>query len=232
MPPTLELNVMTEPASDDDQIDDLVTVATFRSPQEASITKAALSCEGIEAFIQGAASSSMLSYYGSSVAGASLQVRQSEAERAAVLLADFESAARKTDETASPWQCANCGAEVDGGFELCWSCGNEFDEQTQTTSFSSSTPGQPPIESHTTSELAAENAISPQDTTADQTVDRAWRAAVWGIVLFPFWFYSLFLVIEVSGKEISRTALWKFYGTLVILVCAFFVLSFSVVLFK
>lgn len=116
---------MTEPGPDEHQIDDLVTVATFRSPQEASIAKAALSNEGVDAFIQGAESSSMLSYYGSSVAGANLQVRQSEAARAVSLLADFETDARLTAETARSWKCPNCGAEVDAGFELCWSCGCE-----------------------------------------------------------------------------------------------------------
>jgi hypothetical protein len=24
---------------------------------------------------------------------------------------------------AAPWTCPNCGAEVDGEFELCWQCG-------------------------------------------------------------------------------------------------------------
>ena len=31
-------------------------------------------------------------------------------------------AAKTADDSATAWVCARCGAEVDAGFEICWSC--------------------------------------------------------------------------------------------------------------
>ena len=32
-------------------------------------------------------------------------------------------ASRGSLPMVGPWKCANCGAEVDAGFDICWQCG-------------------------------------------------------------------------------------------------------------
>ena len=31
------------------------------------------------------------------------------------------------DEKSEPWQCPECGVEVDGNFSQCWNCGTDDD---------------------------------------------------------------------------------------------------------
>lgn len=61
------------------------------------------------------------------------------------------------------------------------------------------------------------DATSAQELTADQKADRAWRAAVLGIVVFPLLLYAIFLVVEICKEDLSPSATRKFHGTLLIL---------------
>lgn len=203
---------MTVPNHDNQVDDDLVTIATFPSPQEANIAKSALNAEGVEAFVQGEITTSMLSYYGSSVAGARLQVRKSDSSRATEFLSVIESR-EQPPESIGPWTCPNCQSEVDAGFAVCWSCGRDADDVS------------PPTQTDKReSEIPQDGHEEDQPTrieSPDELANRAFRAAIWGIVFFPFWFYATYLIVMVSDKPLSPIGKRKFYASVAIFVLLF-----------
>lgn len=76
----------------DNPMDDrLITIATFHQPFEAHIVKGRLEAEGVECFVQDEAVAQMV-LYAPAIGGAKLQVRESDAARAAEILdlPDFE----------------------------------------------------------------------------------------------------------------------------------------------
>lgn len=178
---------------------DLVTVARFRNPQEASISKGALDAEGIQAYLIGAEAATTLSYVGSAIGGVRLQVASDDSGQAKQVLATT-----MEDTSTAAWQCPACGSDVDAGFELCWSCGASPDQSASTGALPS-----PVDESDETSEAI--------DQEAEVMVTRLWRASVLGIALFPLLFYSLSLIFKLSSRQLSRGATWKYYSALVIL---------------
>ena len=106
--------------------DKLVRVATCASINEANVLKTALEDNGIESVVDGDAISAAFGSFGSTLTDAKLLVRREDARQAATII-------RQTRETFSaprkdPWFCGKCLEEVEGGFEVCWSCGLARDE--------------------------------------------------------------------------------------------------------
>ena len=58
--------------------------------------------------------------------GLELWVYQDEDIPKALIL--IEMMTDSTNSPGKPWICPHCGEEVEGHFDLCWSCGKEKDE--------------------------------------------------------------------------------------------------------
>ncbi|WP_373509081.1 DUF2007 domain-containing protein [Thiocapsa sp.] len=54
-------------------------------------------------------------------------VEDDELERGRTLLGRFQADALLPSDPAT-WHCAGCGESVDGGFDLCWNCGQARSE--------------------------------------------------------------------------------------------------------
>lgn len=145
----------------------LRTVATFGSPVEARLAQTRLQEAGLTAFVHGEETGTTLWYVGTALGGVTLQVPEADLERAAEIL-------RSQDQSraAAAWTCPACGSEVDAGFEVCWSCGASGEENPQ------------PETAHPA--LAEEMMPSGTDPPrADELLDRAWRASLFGLVILP-----------------------------------------------
>jgi hypothetical protein len=103
----------------------MVTIATFENPTEAHAAKHCLEAEGIAAVVTDEAVGNWLSYMGSAIGGIKLQVAETDVARGEEVL--FVQT-RADGQQLAPWRCARCRETVDGGFEICWSCGGERDE--------------------------------------------------------------------------------------------------------
>jgi hypothetical protein len=80
---------------------ELVTIATFQSPVEASIAKSCLEAEGMDAFLADEAAVAMNWDLTNALGGIKLQVRMRQSEQAAAILAESKrSAASALDQTA------------------------------------------------------------------------------------------------------------------------------------
>lgn len=51
-----------------------------------------------------------------------LWVDRSDEQRARSMLETF---AHKAEHTSKPWMCAQCGEDIEGQFDSCWSCGED-----------------------------------------------------------------------------------------------------------
>jgi hypothetical protein len=180
---------------------ELATIATFGDAQEASIVKGSLQDHDIRSFLIGELAGVTLWHVGTALGGVKLQVASTTAARATALLEELRA------ENSSPaWHCPHCGADVDEGFDQCWSCGAGADSGTSLVSSNGHRPVQ----------IEATPTVNP-----DEIANRAWRAAVIGASFFPIWFYASFLILRISGEELSPPATRKFYGSLAIIAVAF-----------
>ncbi len=101
---------------------DLISIAAFDSEPEAKILQIALIDRGIKAVISG----DVTAFGGLAGGATSVQVfvRRIEADEARKIL---EQMPLESKQLLPAWNC-KCGAEVDEGFAICWSCGAEFPE--------------------------------------------------------------------------------------------------------
>ena len=87
-----------------------------RDDSEAQLLKLALKEVGVDAAIQ-ADPDILAGWHGRP----QVYVHKEDLEIASVVLDNFiaESASEMPTE---PWICPSCGEEIDGGFDICWSC--------------------------------------------------------------------------------------------------------------
>jgi len=98
--------------------DSYVKLAEFESSITAPSMRILLEANGIEARVHGDFIAEI-----ASVEHIRLVVRESDLEMAKRVINEVPAAA----ETLVPeWVC-DCGATVDEGFQICWSCGHECD---------------------------------------------------------------------------------------------------------
>jgi hypothetical protein len=111
---------------------DLVTVAIFETAVEASPARAMLEAEGIQTYLQGEVTGYMLWYMWPGLGGVKLQVENKDVQQATELLRKYLDEAENEEDAKTShvpnWVCPRCGAEVDAGFEICWSCGTVIDD--------------------------------------------------------------------------------------------------------
>jgi len=203
---------------------DLVPLLTYASVYEAHNYRNLLADEGIEAVVDGEVSASMLSHIGRAV-DTRLMVQRVDAERAARILAD---AKQESDQrTKSEWFCGKCQEIVDGGFEVCWSCGGRQHEVED--------PTVDPTNLKTTDSAAVDATLADDtrsrsveafpnpgqtDPQGVRTVDdeppvqtatfsdatqlqlrRAWRASLFGVGFFPLMVYSVYLLVTLPVES-------------------------------
>jgi hypothetical protein len=94
----------------------------------AQLLRSALEAEGVPVMVQG---EHLTSLQGETPAGSSAQYRvllsdDEQWPKAERLVADWF-AARNAAST-EPWTCTHCGERHEPQFELCWKCGEPFDE--------------------------------------------------------------------------------------------------------
>jgi hypothetical protein len=190
----------------------LKTIAAFLTPEDAEVAKIALDDEGIESFLEGAATVGMLWYAGNALGGVKLQVAEADVQRAKEILA-------QTDVSSTEaWTCQHCGEKVPLGFNVCWSCESPVED-------SSRAPGAAPSPVPGVEETEA----------TDEGDAMAWRAAaaaVIGVFLCPplLTFYSISILLKLSFLDhpLSRKGTRNFYVAICVdlavgLVCGWWV---------
>lgn len=107
---------------------DLVRIATFEYEHQAILFRTMLNEHGIPAWVTGGDG---VNTFGAGLTAAGLvgvdvSIHKANVAAAKSILAKMES----NEETISPWTC-QCGADVDEGFGVCWSCGADIEEMRQ-----------------------------------------------------------------------------------------------------
>lgn len=103
--------------------DDLLRLAEFSDATQAQFAIAALAEKGIDAKFHGEEHSAL----GLDLDGPEpyeVIVKRKDYDAATAILKDLK--AEKSDPIPA-WTCKKCGAEVDEGFGVCWSCQAEYD---------------------------------------------------------------------------------------------------------
>ena len=103
---------------------DLRVVASFATPVEADVLRMRLEAEGIRSVLADESTVGMNWMLGNAVGGVKVLVIESDLEAALQIAED--QAAEASDQAKTPaedWTCVVCGEKVEGGFEVCWSCG-------------------------------------------------------------------------------------------------------------
>jgi hypothetical protein len=98
----------------------LVCVHRVPNPIEANILRGLLEQAGLPVTLYGEALSGAYSGV-PKVADVRVMVPESVRERAEALIDDYQR--RSAEDDGEPWRCARCGEENDGGFAVCWHCG-------------------------------------------------------------------------------------------------------------
>lgn len=192
--------------------DDLVTIAKYGSPLDAQVSRIALEGQGIRACVTDDETTGWLWYLGTALGGAKLQVANRDVELAQDVLAN----ARRHDESpdSGDWICPDCRAEVDAGFDVCWSCERPRDSNAMRVGAGQTADAK-------ASALETANGQSTdvaQPSDADANAVRAFRASVLGILIPPLTIYAAYLGIKCIGQELSPSAKRKYYAALAICV--------------
>ena len=218
---------------------EFVEIASFANAAEAEQVRGILEENGLTAFVSGAEATTALSHLSIGLGGVRLLVRAEHAAPAAELLESFD----RPPADAAPWFCGQCREEVDGAFEVCWSCGQPrteveqpFPERCVASAPDSDTPvettalespddyGQADFNPYASPQVtAARDRTEPLPklhAEAEAMLERAWRAAIIGLVLFPVLthLYSAALLIRASmlTADFSPAGRRRFYGAMVV----------------
>lgn len=99
----------------------LVHLESFHSEAEAECARNWLECGGVDAFIEGTVSSTILSHISSVLPGVRLFVGSADLAAATRLLHEY----RVKDSDAVAWFCSECLETNEPSFDMCWKCGGE-----------------------------------------------------------------------------------------------------------
>ena len=214
-----------------------ITVATFAIPEQAHIACNALRETGLPARIDDDVIVGLAWYLGTALGGVKIKVPPEHVAAAREFLgyADDDEGAPDDDEAAAarprvdrPAACPACGERTQAGFDLCWNCGAELASEGPSTI---TTPDDSETSAASSGDLAddiaddaepspAEDHDSPPSLSAAQLTDRAWKAAVVGLIICPGFLqvYSIWNLLQAAAAEDldDRGSSWKWYGALII----------------
>ena len=173
----------------------LITIAEFWDAEKAHLLSSSLQTAGIQAVVVGSESATTLAYFGSAVTQVKVQVRDEDLQAAREQL----HIASATETALGDWICHQCGAEVDAGFEVCWSCGTTYDPQLATRSTSS-------------------HSQAAESLAGDEEALRAWRASVLSVVFPPLVLYTVFILVICADLPMSGRGTRFYYSALVVAV--------------
>ncbi|MBI1248736.1 hypothetical protein GC197_12960 [bacterium] len=227
-------------------------IASCATAHEADHLRVVLEEHGIRAFVEGADLKTSLSYYGSALGDVSVVVRACDAEAALDVVDKLIEDQAGHSET-EPWFCAACNETIDGGFEVCWKCGEHRSEvegpmpevadearEPEEVSLADNNP-QPlptpdqfdesnPFASPRTKPGSTQAAMSIEfSEEAEANLVRAWRASIFGFVGLPVLanFYSMYLLLTAlkQASHFSPEGNRRFYGALAINILLVFILG-------
>lgn len=159
----------------------LVAVASYGSAHEAGLAQSRLLDAGIPARLDGDLTGTTLWHVGTALGGVKVLVAETDRDRAQDVLAS--DAGDTVDPEIPAWTCPACGEINEAGFSVCWSCGAEFEPAT------AGAPNGPPPSSE-----------SPDQDAAEEHLQRAWRAAVLGLVILPP-FVSIYAAVQLNRYD-------------------------------
>jgi hypothetical protein len=106
--------------------DDLVVVASFTGGSEAHVLRLLLEANGVQAAVTGEETNATLGFGSGTdpnVFGVRVLVKRMDVEEARLIM----QVPAASDVLIPAWICG-CGAEVDEGFAVCWSCGKSWED--------------------------------------------------------------------------------------------------------
>jgi hypothetical protein len=213
--------------------DELVTVAVCTTPVEAGILKSRLEAEGIPACLMDDEAVGMVGILANAMGGVKVQVPRAYERRAMAIVEEEHGAGPARGGAAGV--CSHCGSEIEPGFEACWSCGRPLEDRPDAVFVRPGAraapppPGtareDPPASPGTAEapETDRDEADPFEDSANTAQVDRAWRAAILGLFIFPLCLpavsiYSFCLLLGLSrpGDDLSARARSRYRIALVV----------------
>jgi hypothetical protein len=181
----------------------LISIATFATPEEAEIGRGVLDAEGIPSFLENSNTVGMLWHLGNATGWVKLLVSEDHAGRAAELLQPSRNG-DATETHSGPWTSA-CGAEVDAGFNTCWQCGASH------ALLATPSPSVPDADAE-----SCQSATEPTPTSDDpagESIDRAWKAAIFGCMFLPVLLniYSIGILLQHLETPLDERRTRRFY---------------------
>lgn len=201
---------------------ELVQIASYATEVEAEYVRSLLRENGIHAYVDGAASNTMMSHVGTALGGVRLLTSSGNAEAAIEFLASIGDDSRSSD---AAWFCGQCEETIDANFDVCWACGRERAMvEGQVPVPESETEPDRPIDADSKSQAVitsaprepshpyvppgvADTATNQNFTTSsaddvDEMVLRAYRASLLGFILLPVitHAYSMYLLLRAAAQ--------------------------------
>jgi len=201
---------------------EFLEVANFATASEAEQLRSVLKENGVDAFVDGGTVITALSHMSIGLGGVKVLVRAADVPRAREIIDSLQEDSELTD---APWFCGACQEEVDGGFQVCWSCGQAradveqpFPPATSQEHFASVRDSgseaeddadddsdydyaNPYMAPRNQSDLDSPAAPPPEiNPDAEAMLVLAWRACIVGLVFLPViaQLYSMYLLIRAS----------------------------------
>lgn len=208
---------------------EIVVIERFANELDAERVRNVLGDFGITAFVEGANVNTMLSYVGPALGGVRLLVRAGDVPRAKEIIDKLQTEQPSED---AAWYCGVCHEQLDASFELCWKCGGVRADverpQPGTNEDSLTDSTQTPRTTHDhlsqragdRNQIASVSQADANSAEAEELCLRAWRSALFGLVMLPvvLHIYSLYLLLSAARltSKFSEQGQRRFNGALVI----------------
>ncbi len=191
---------------------EFTALATFDEDIGANLARNLLETAKIKAYLSGE-SSNMLWHIGNGFSGVQLWVANEDVERARDVLNQPSESGRLTAD--EQFFCTNCTATIDLGFDVCWSCGSTA-IQPKPADRKAWTVNVDDRGDNSVEVVGTDDEVKVVELEADNVARRAWISAIFGLFVFPFSFYSIYLLVKISGRELSPSANLKFFWAAII----------------
>jgi hypothetical protein len=223
---------------------DLKELGTYSSAIQAELVVGILRENGIPAVTNAGESNVALAQIQSGMGAIRVYVALDQLDNAKHLLEEL------ADDSGEPWYCGKCKTDIDAGFDVCWSCGGLREEvqapfpeglEKVTEHESPLEPALPMFNGQVDTsnpyhapaapaKLDAEPSASEDQLQADELINRAWIASIFGLVFLPFamQFYSMYLLIGAGliDAPLSEQSQSKYNRTIILNIAGIIVMAF------
>ena len=167
----------------------------FGSAQEAHLARGYLESYGIRGTVTGDQISDTLNVYGTAVRKIELMVDAARSQEALAIVEEMQAAATASDRWDADaemfWKCDQCEELSGPAFDECWSCGHSRPDHAERVwekgdpfARDGSRPSELLEEDNSPYRAPMEQSVAPWSDNDRDLVNRAFRAAVLGLV-FP-----------------------------------------------